>query len=182
VGDYYQIIVDRDATSDEAEALALIVRNWLVSEGIIAAEMTDCVLGADFGHSPGPRHARVLRVPDDGLPGLRTNGLNIIVERQLFYGTPGDLGLVCASCEDLIDDGEEIWAVIDQWCAGDDSAEYGCPWCGHTELISEWTFDPPWGFGNLGFEFWNWPMLRPEFVDEVTRRLGHRTVLVSGKL
>jgi hypothetical protein len=48
--------------------------------------------------------------------------------------------------------------------------------------LNDWRWQPPWGFGYLGFEFWNWPPLSQGFIAEVGRRLGHRTVLVAGKL
>ena len=35
MGDWFQIIVDRDATEEEAPALASSIRDWLISEGII---------------------------------------------------------------------------------------------------------------------------------------------------
>jgi hypothetical protein len=41
---------------------------------------------------------------------------------------------------------------------------------------------PPWGFGNLGFKFWNWPPLLPRFVKEVEEQLGNEVVFVYGKI
>jgi hypothetical protein len=46
----------------------------------------------------------------------------------------------------------------------------------------EWTFDPPWAFGNLGFKFWEWPPLKRRFVDEIKGLLGHEIVMISGKV
>jgi hypothetical protein len=57
-----------------------------------------------------------------------------------------------------------------------------CPRCGNVEPVTEWGYNPPYGFDNLGFAFWNRPPLKPAFVGEVSRRLGHRTVLVVGKV
>jgi hypothetical protein len=48
--------------------------------------------------------------------------------------------------------------------------------------LNDWRWQPPWGFGHPGFEFWNWPPLAQGFTAEVGRRLGHRTVLAAGKL
>lgn len=39
-----------------------------------------------------------------------------------------------------------------------------------------------YGIGKLGLTFWNWPPLSASFVREVTELLGHRSVLVRGKL
>jgi len=55
VGDSFQIIADVEATEAEAPGLAASVVGWLTAEGIIAAEPTDCVLGAESGYAPGPQ-------------------------------------------------------------------------------------------------------------------------------
>jgi hypothetical protein len=57
-----------------------------------------------------------------------------------------------------------------------------CPHCGEERPITEWQHDPPWGFGYLGFEFWNWPPFEPSFVEAAAKQLGHRVILVEGKL
>lgn len=52
--------------------------------------------------------------------------------------------------------------------------------CGRVVGLNDWRWQPPWGFGYLGFKFWNWPPLAQGFIAEAGRRLGHRTVLVAG--
>jgi hypothetical protein len=42
--------------------------------------------------------------------------------------------------------------------------------------------DPPWGFGSLGITFWNWGELSDAFVAEPLAHLGHRVMLVTGKI
>ena len=44
MGDWFQTIVDKDASVEEAEILAYEIRDWLIDRGIIQATMTDCVL------------------------------------------------------------------------------------------------------------------------------------------
>ncbi|GDY84963.1 hypothetical protein SAVCW2_41620 [Streptomyces avermitilis] len=53
MGDHFQTIVDLDASAGEAPELAARVIEWLVTEGIVLAERTDCVLGRPLGHPPG---------------------------------------------------------------------------------------------------------------------------------
>ncbi|MFJ7178051.1 hypothetical protein ACIQXA_16990 [Streptomyces massasporeus] len=55
MGDHFQTIVDLDASAADAERLAGRVVDWLVTEGIVLAERTDCVLGRSLGHPPAPR-------------------------------------------------------------------------------------------------------------------------------
>jgi hypothetical protein len=56
------------------------------------------------------------------------------------------------------------------------------PQCRQAVGLNDWIWHPPWGFGCLGFTFWNWPELRPQFVADVSRRLDHRVVRAHGKL
>ncbi|WP_131813221.1 hypothetical protein [Mycolicibacterium fortuitum] len=54
MGDYAQTLVDVDATDEDAPRLKQRVLSWLISEGIVAAELSDCVLGVDEGgYAPG---------------------------------------------------------------------------------------------------------------------------------
>jgi hypothetical protein len=46
VGTWYQTVVDRDATEQEAPALAKKIHDWLVVEGIVVTVPTDCVLSS----------------------------------------------------------------------------------------------------------------------------------------
>ncbi|MET7914844.1 hypothetical protein ABZU45_02680 [Streptomyces avermitilis] len=42
MGDHFQTIVDLDARAGEAPEFAARVVEWLVAEGIVPAERTDC--------------------------------------------------------------------------------------------------------------------------------------------
>ncbi len=53
MGDRFQTIVDLDAGPADAEALAHRVVEWLVAEGVVLADRTNCVLGQPLGHPPG---------------------------------------------------------------------------------------------------------------------------------
>jgi len=48
--------------------------------------------------------------------------------------------------------------------------------------LAEWRGPWPWGFGNLGLTFWNWPPLSEKFVQTITSKLRHRTVLVRAHI
>ena len=56
------------------------------------------------------------------------------------------------------------------------------PCCRLPRSIVDWQHDPPWAFGDLGFEFWNWPQFTQAFVKEFEEELGSRVVHVYGKL
>ena len=186
MGDHFQTVVDRDATPAAAEAVAREVIKWLVGRGVIESGRTDCVLDGDgTGHAPGPNYADVIDLgSDDGddTPRLRTNGLAVVVGQTVFHAGQGGLELVCRACGDRSDGGDAWSKAVREWYDQKSEGILRCPRCGHAEPVTEWAHDPPWGFGNLGFTFWNWPPLTASFVEEFTRRLGHRTVLVAGKL
>jgi len=164
VGDWFQTIADVEASSDEAEPLAAAALAWLVETGIVLAEATDCVLSGR-GHAPGPRYATAVTEADPGLLALRTNGVEAITGRSVFYSM-GAEDVTCPHCRQvtvLNDDRghpNDAWQAlsdtIDAWFDGG-RGEHPCPRCGHLVGLNEWTWSPPWGFGHLGIKFWNWP-------------------------
>ncbi|GAA2081629.1 hypothetical protein GCM10009780_19210 [Actinomadura alba] len=91
MGDWFQTIVDVQAASGEAEALAADVRDWLISSGVVSAERTDCVLGSDLGYPPGPRVDEVVDNSGCSLPwqNVSANGLDIITGRTIFHAWQG---------------------------------------------------------------------------------------------
>jgi hypothetical protein len=183
MGDYFQRIVDRDVSPDEAQPLAGRIRDWLVGQEIIVGNLTDCVLGGGGkGYPPGANFERVVDGEENHTRTLRTNGLAIVIGRTLFGPGQGGFELICRQCG-LRTNGGQTWGdAVSEWYKGRGTGRFACPRCAHAEPVTEWTYDPPMGFGNLGFEFWNWPPLKNSFIAELSLRLGHRTVFVSGKL
>jgi hypothetical protein len=185
MGDWFESIVDVEATAEEADRLAAEVLAWLVERGIVMAEPTDCVLGGD-GYAPGPNYAEAVVEPDPHLHDLHTNGLSVITGQTVFYSMGVDQ-VVCPHCETVVVDHHDqgSWdrfaVSIDGWYSGE-SGVRACEHCGRPVKLNDWHWSPPWGFGYLGFKFWNWPMLAPGFVADVSSRLGHRTVAPCGKV
>ena len=172
MGDYFQTIVDRDATPEEAEALAARIRDWLIAEGIVASEMTDCVLDGDCnGHPPGANYERAVTEPDERLLSRWTNGTHIRTGRWWFDSGQGGSEAVCSQCHDRRQFPDETWtAPVNQWFEGNGFGMATCPACGYGQPADEWTFDPPTAFGCIGFKFWNWPPHR--LLHSLSRRLS----------
>lgn len=184
MGDHFQTVVDRDVALGDAERSAADVVRWLVERGIIEPGRTDCVLG-DTGYPPGPNYLLAVETSplyDDHTLNLRTNGLEVVIGRTVFHAGQFGLTLVCRACGSGVDGGEAWSAAVGEWFKEQGDGNFACPTCGHAEPVTEWAYDPPWGFGNLGFQFWNWLPLKPAFFAEVSQRLGRRTVLVAGKI
>ncbi|MFE9324211.1 hypothetical protein ACIHDR_11440 [Nocardia sp. NPDC052278] len=180
MGDWFQNIVDVEATDADAAELSEQIVAWLVVEGIIVSERTDCVLDAEPGYGPGPN---CLRAAESPVPDLRTNGMSALTGRHGFDAGEGAFPetITCPSCAaeirlDPVAEDEVVWVY-----AGVEART--CPGCSDLIDYDEWVWPESYFvWGHLGFRFWNWPPLRPEFIAELGRRLGHRTVLQEGKL
>ncbi|WP_280433863.1 hypothetical protein [Nocardia carnea] len=199
MGDWFQTIVDKDASPWNSKALAADILDWLISVGVVVAERDDCVLGAESGHRPGPAADTVVDSTgwSSSFHTLLTNGLAIVTERCVFNSGQGmPTAVTCPRCDSataLVDDFYEpipgIWEMfVDEgafaWAAGRDMLTVPCPICAEQVDLADWTWaDDYFALGYLGFTFWNWPPFRPDFIAEFGRRLGgHRTALVEGKL
>jgi hypothetical protein len=177
LNDSFQTIVDLQATGDEAEALAALVLAWMVGEGIVEAASRDGWVGE--GHAPGPRYTTAVVQPDSGLHKLWNNGLEVVTGRTVFHSVDVD-AIACPHCQMAV---VRDWLrpAIQEWLAGA-AGTRRCRGCGRVMGLNDWCWRPPWAFGYLGLQFWNWPPLTKRFVAEVGHRLGHRTVLAAGKL
>lgn len=178
MGDWYQTIADVEATEQEAALLAREVVDWLVDTEVVVRARTNCACG--LGHEPGPKYEQAVVAPDERLATLDWNGLRVEVGRAVFYSKAQDQKVYCPHCDAEVDL-DRIADGFGEWQGGA-AGTRPCPICTRELDPNGWRWEPPWGFGALGLTFWNWPPLRPEFVAELTARLGHRTVLVADKL
>ncbi|MEU4093665.1 hypothetical protein [Streptomyces sp. NPDC026673] len=190
MGDHFQTIVDLDATPTEASTLAGHGLDWLVREGFVRADRTDCVLGARSGNPPGGHWAKAVTHPD----WEPTDGLKIVTGRTVFHGGQGEVRYAtCPHCACRVDFLTEDWdpiegadepfyAAFTTWRTTG-QATVACPHCGTAPDLRAWTWDDDYfAFGCLGFEFWNWPEFDPRFLTDLARVLdGHRLVRVWGK-
>jgi hypothetical protein len=195
VGDWFQVIADVEASEAEAPALAASVIGWLRDARIIAGQPADCVLGADAGYPPGPRYVAAVTSPDEGLPGLRTNGVEVQTARTFFYPMQAALGPVtCPYCGQILELEKRstggptaYWDLfsdaVEEWMACKPGV-VTCPQCRRAAGINDWQWagDYPLVVGFLGFKFWNWPPLRQSFISEVAAHLGHRVAFTGGKV
>jgi hypothetical protein len=177
--------VDRDATMEEAPTLGARVLDRLVERGIVLPVPSDCVLGSPLGYPPGPNYIAAVVEESSYLHRMMVNGLHIITEHTVFDAGQYGLNFICNACDVQFayQDLEPYWTdAVNEWYDNRGVGLLTCPRCDYTEPVTEWGFDPPWGFGNLGFEFWGWPELSEDFVEAVSAWLSHRTVVVYGKV
>jgi len=183
MGDWFQRIIDRDVSLEEAESLAIKVRQYLIERAIISTELTDCALGIDgMGYAPGSNYAQVVEEPNLDLLKLQTNGLHIVVGRTVFDCGQGGFDLICPYCQTQNLNIRAWQAAVTEWYEARETGLLKCEGCDRHELVTEWHYEPTIAFGNLGFEFWNWQPLTADFIAEIASQLNHRIVYISGKL
>ena len=165
----FQTIVDVEVGAGEADESADAILAWLLETGVVPS--MDCVSRNE----------------------VRTEGLVVITRRHVFYSMTGEDQVACPHCGHVTameydGDGlpvglwQEMLETIGVWYDGG-PGERACPRCGRSVGLNDWDWAPPWGFGCLGFTFWDWgTQLSPEFKAEMSRRLGHRTVYPYGRL
>ena len=181
MSDSAQIIVDIDATESDAERLATKVVKHMVARGIVAAGLSDCALSGD-GHAPGPSAAGVVNATASECKrafALGANGLAVSTERQVFHTVENGVELRCDKCKVTFEPDEKYEAAAENWFDGNEKARFACPTCKQELLVKEWDGPFVLGLGSLGFEFNNWPPLKPEFVSEIAALLGHRVRVVQ---
>lgn len=181
LNDSAQIVVDIEVRAEEAPDLADIVRAWLVGEQIIEQEQSDSALSGT-GHRPGTNYGVAIKIDEDAFLRLAVNGVRIAVGRQVFDAGENGIELRCNACGVTFEPDDSWSNAVGAWFSGDDLASFPCPSCGQQALLTEWGGQWPWGFGNLGVEFWNWPPLSDSFLHALTRRLGHRVTMVRQRL
>ena len=182
MGDYYQTAADLDADLQTAKEVAARLRDWMISKEIIVAATSDCVLSRGGGHAPGKNYTLAAEKPASSLFETRPNGVSFIAERTVFYSAGNEIALVCAACGKGFGSNDSWDAAVGNWFKEHGSGLLACPHCGVEAPITEWPHDPPWAFGNVGLEFWNWPPLKPEFLKALGDLTGHRFRLVWGKI
>jgi len=194
MGDYFQNVVDVDATDEEAGRLGERLLRWLVESGIVVGTPSDNVLGAEMGYGPGPRCSEAVTARDDGMLTLWTNGLHLIDHRHIYdCGQEGVGPVVCPWCGErdvlenyethsMSDRWEDLSAAFGRWLDGGDG-ELACLHCRRIVKLKDWRWEEPvYAFGSLGVRIWNWPPLKEGFLADVARVLSHRVVVNGGKL
>jgi hypothetical protein len=180
VSDVAQVVVDLEVRDQDAARLAESILRWLAEARIIDPDLTDCGLSG-AAYPPGPNAGAVLAPTasgDGAFMSLRTNGLLIRVGRNVHDAGANGIELHCDPCGGDFTPDDSYHREVSAWFGGNDHATFACPNCGAAKLLNEWRGPCPCGFGNLAFEFWNWPPLSEEFLAAMNRQLGHRTRVV----
>lgn len=186
MADYFQTIVDIQAKADQADHLARHVVGWLAEKGVVKANPSE-----EGGYDRGPGAMEIALpslVPPEGRESIPPvhHHLQVLIGRMTHADNMSEFrepNASCPSCDKPLEDADGLWqAATQDWIGGDDDAALRCPECGKESPVTGWRYGPRYGYGNLAFRFWNWPPLKPTFLDDVRRELGHSIVLVEGIL
>ncbi|MGH7134435.1 MAG: hypothetical protein ACREHD_01770 [Pirellulales bacterium] len=179
-------VVDVEASLEEASVLAERVVRELVQRGIVLPTPEYSELhgaGSDYATGPNASEAATGTLLDRPLQdGQFPCGLETHIGHEVYPA--GEFGLdtlECPRCRHAHQANDLPWQeAVDEWYEASGPALLGCPSCGQSSQLTDWRFKPAWAFGNLAFCFNEW-RLKPEFVDQLTSLLGHRTVWVQSR-
>ncbi|MER6316199.1 hypothetical protein ABT237_20795 [Streptomyces sp. NPDC001581] len=184
MGTYRQTVVDLDASPEEAAARGERGKRWLEAEGFIRP----VPWRGEVVYLAGPRWREAVdlvhwdwRARIEGLEEEPGDELCVVVGRTVFYAGQGAApSALCPHCRSAAPD----WPheALDAWYTTG-AAELDCPACTHRAPLADWNWtDDYFAFGHLGFQFDDWPPLRPRFTTALGQELGHRIRVVSGKI
>ena len=184
MGDHYQSLVPKNVSSNDVAAFAERGTQFLIAREIVLPDSTDCILGDGGGYPPGPASDSVVQEPQrySHYKTLKTNGVQVIAKRTFFYGWT-DFPIQCPKCGADHKSHHYVWGdAVDQWYHGDDGALLRCTACGNATRVTEWEYRGQVAFGDLGFTFWNWPVLREDFVAEFSLMMQRCVASLCGKI
>jgi hypothetical protein len=183
------IIVPQISTYPAPEARARKVLAWLVTQQIIAEQLSTCGLNGNrmaYAITEGAR--QVMEIPDgvaleDCLPfGRSVHGLEVVTQRCIFTPEKGfEQRARCPECRKQV--GEVLLESLESWMPGE-TENFICPHCEHEDDINAFPFTQACGFSNLGFIFnnCNGAYFKASFLDEFAERLGRPISLVQVQL
>ncbi|KVN37097.1 hypothetical protein WT11_08280 [Burkholderia stagnalis] len=162
----------------DATRVGDLSREWCRSHGLEEDDLTAKLTGKDaIGYPLGPHYANASDADAHRPPSI-PNWLEVVVERRVFDAGGGGLEVFCPACDAEQTALSNTWSIaISNWFDGDDSAPLTCGMCGHLQPMTQWRYEPPWAFGNLGFNFQNW-QLSDTFIAEFGAAYGRPLTVV----
>ncbi|WP_344629330.1 hypothetical protein [Streptomyces glaucosporus] len=197
MGDFFERIVDLEATEEEAGPLAERMVGRLVAEGVLIRERSRegvYSAGADEGYLPGPGWGRAVHGGAEA--GWAPGPVAVVLGRRDHIAGQGEYAAEAVTCPrcgtrtvvidypEVPEPDDEVWRPFEEAVAvwrRTGGGSVPCPACGVSVPVAEWDFGEDFALGALAFEFWNWPPLDDGFRAEFGRWLGHRTAHHTGK-
>lgn len=174
MSDNSQVVIRLDVPDGEArESIVASVRDWLLGADVIVPFAPKATWREEFGRtdfSPGPRWRDVVdEVPGAVFESLWHNGVDIRANVDYRSAMSNSGPWTCVRCGAEYD-GEDL---LDQWVTTHAEPTATCESCGARALLGDWPCECPTALvGAPIVEFHNWHPLRPDFLGELTRKLG----------
>lgn len=175
--------VPEDVAPADVDAVAARVLAALIEMGVVLPDPIACALGDDLAYPPGPGADAFQRESADILRDCATRGLEILRGgRHVFWNT--DYGEVtCPACGGHEGLADAWFGCVNDWSDGEDNPTCTCPTCARSASFRDYRLESPFGFGYLGFKFWNWYFAEPEATAAwFAERTGSRVVVVDCRL
>lgn len=172
MGDECVTVVEMSIGALEAADRADAVIQWLLDTGVVVPNPAR----RPSAYLPGPRAEAAAPDFREARPAGATavvepaNGVEILVERELYRDTSPHGGPACPDCGYELPE-TTLEGLIRPWLDGDEP-QLGCAACGATRPLGEW----PDGYlvGELAVRFVNWPPLSSAFLADLGSRMGPR--------
>jgi len=189
MGDLFQNLAIPDIAPADIDRNAEAVLRFLTDREIVSPDRTDCTLGSEFGYPPGPNYANACKHPfheDFRFHDLLTNGLELATQRNVYHFGQDQLRLACTACNTSLTKIPEVPTEfiekIDDWYQSGHAPDFKCPICSTKKSMTEWQRGANIIVSDFALVFWNWPPLKPQFIDDIHQLVRAPVYYFSGKL
>jgi hypothetical protein len=169
-------LVPKISDYPDRKVKAVDILSWLIAEEIIMPTTTGCAVSTELSYTIGNQASRAVVKPALLPFQIIPNGLEVTTKITVFSAELDEL--ICPNCKkDIVSEEWDLTPWFEQKSIG-----LTCPRCMQEAAIHQFTFEPAWGFSNLGFCFWNWPTLTAQFIQEFEQKLGFAISVINQRI
>jgi len=154
----------------EAADRADTVIQWLVDTGVVVPNRQRDEVWQPSAYRPGPDVHKAAPSWQETDYTLANNGVDVVVERQLYHSVEAYQAPSCPTCGHPLDESTHE-GLMTPWLDGTEP-QVRCPACDAVHPLGDW----PGSFqvGELAVSFHNWPPLADDFLASLGARMGPR--------
>jgi hypothetical protein len=170
VSDECVTVVEMSIGELEAADRADAIIRWLLDHEVIVPNPARDSAWRPSAYLPGPQAPMAAPSFGDADYTLANNGVDIVVERELYRDTSPHDAPACPDCGYELPE-TTLEGMIRPWMDGREP-QVRCAGCGTVRPLGDW----PDGYlvGELAVRFNNWPPLSDEFVAALGTQMGPR--------
>jgi len=195
MSEYFMMLADVDATPSQAEGIVRAVLDRFRNLGLITGDADPDFVYGGPRYRPGHALAELYEYDKHRSPFWETYNCSLEFNANRYFNgwalNLSEKGFICPACGAAPFDPGDAWKsigkAVEEWMDESGPSLVPCPECRKTYSITEWRHDPPLGFCNVSFTFWNWPPFDsppwkidiPWIVRDIT---GHTIVITYGRI